>query len=314
MKYFLFTYCLTFHLITGLAQESSPQDYLRFDFQLVVENDAFTLDLSQDQYYSSGIYPAVRWLIDSAGKTKVIRSVQLNHRVFTPSRVGWRNEALLDRPYAGQLSASVANEYYFHTNQYLKVQLEIGWMGPSVRVGETQAAWHRWFGMPTPMGWKFQINNSPIVNGYMSYVKPLYSSYHFELSGESNLGLGTVFNYVRQDLMLRMGKLKPLYESSYAGASPGQKKRGSSGTTTESYFFYAPGFEYVIYNATIEGNLIGNRSAPEHKQLHKVWQHRAGVMFSWPRFDFGLTAYWRSPENEKATRHKYVAIRMNQRF
>lgn len=315
MKESFFAFIIFFISITSLAQDKKIKKNLTFDYQLVVDNDAFTLDLTQDQYYSSGIYPAIRWLTDSTDNSKVIRSVQLNHRVFTPSWIGWENQTLLDRPYAGHLSISMANEYYYHTNQYLKVQLEVGWMGPSVYVGETQEKWHKWFGMPLPRGWKYQINNTPIVNAFLTYIKPLYSSYNFEISSESNIGVGTVFNFARQDLMFRMGKLKPLHRSAYAGSSLGNKrKKQSSRETTESYVFYSPGFEYVFYNATIEGNIIGDKSTYTEELVNKVFQHRVGVMFSWPRFDLGFTAYWRTRENSTATKHKYVGIRMNQRF
>lgn len=315
MKDFFIAFIFLSITITSQAQEKSPKSRLTFDYQLVVDNDAFTLDLSADQYYSSGIYPAVRWLADSAGRAKVIRSVQLNHRIFTPSWIGWNRETQLDRPYAGQVSASVANEYYFPSSQYLKVQLELGWMGPAVRMGETQDNWHRWFGMPQPRGWHYQINNTPIGNGYVTYIKPLYSSYNFEVSSETNLAFGTVFNYGRQELMFRAGNLRPMHRSAYSGAALGDKRNASSSQkTVESYLFYAPGFEYVVYNATIEGNLIGEKSHFTLNQINRVFQHRAGFMFSWPRFDMGFTAYWRTPENDRATRHKYASIRLNQRF
>lgn len=315
MKDFFITALILLGFTTAVAQGNQQRKNLRLDLQLVMDNDVFTLDLSQDQYYSSGIYPAVRWLGDSTKKSKVIYAVQLNHRVFTPSWIGWTNESALDRPYAGQLSASVAGEFYYASNQYLKAQLEIGWMGPSTFVGETQATWHDWFGMPQPRGWKFQINDTPIINAYLTYLKPVYSSYNFEIAGESNLGLGTVFNYARQDIMFRFGKLKPLYKSAFTGAFLGNKRSNQPAKrTVESYFFYSPGVEYVFYNATIEGNIIGTRSYFTGEQINLVFQSRAGVMFSWPRFDVGFTCYWRTRENAKATRHKYAGIRMNQRF
>lgn len=315
MKKLIFASLTLFSLNHCLAQNTSLKKNLMFGYQLIVENDAFTLDLSQDQYYSSGIFPAFRWLTDSTKNAKVIRSVQINHRIFTPKWVGWQREQQLDRPYAGQLSASYTNEYYFVSNQYLKTQIELGWMGPHVLGGETQEAWHKWFGMPLPKGWKYQINDTPIVNFYMTYVKPFYSSYNFELSGESNLALGSVFNYARQELMIRMGELKPIHQSAYTSSSLGTvRQRYDEPTISEIYFFYSPGFEYVFYNATIEGNFIGEKSAYTEEPLRWVFQHRAGIMFSWPRFDLGIIAYWRSPENTDATKHDYVGVRLNQRY
>lgn len=286
------------------------------DYQLVVDNDVFTFDLEKDQYYSSGIFPAVRWLADSTQNAKVIHSVQLNHRVYTPSWVGWEFQSQFDRPYAGLLSLSLTRDHYFFSNQYLKLQLELGWMGPGSMVGETQETWHRWFGMPIPRGWKYQINNTPIINGYVAYIKPLYDADHFKISSETNVSLGTVFNYMRQEVTFKTGKLLALHQSAYVSSALGnqRKEKLPNPKTIESYFFYSPGLEYVIYNATIEGNLIGPPSIYTENAYRWIWQHRAGVMFSWPRFDLGFTVYWRTRANTNATNHSYAGIRMNQRF
>ncbi|RED92456.1 hypothetical protein C7460_13024 [Marinoscillum furvescens DSM 4134] len=285
------------------------------DFQLVVDNDAFTLDLSQDQYYSSGIYAAARFLMDSTRAVKRVRTYQLNHRIYTPSWIGWDSPSLLDRPYAGTLSATLGNEYYFPGNHYLKAHLEIGWMGPGSLVGQTQKTWHRWFGMPEPKGWKYQINNSPIVNLHLKYAKALISTRNFELVSESTVSAGSIYNLARQELVVRFGELKPLSQSAYVSASIGnQKEKRIEPSLTEIYFFYAPGLEYVLYNATLEGNLIGKKSEYATEAIDWVWQHKAGLMMSWPRFDLAFTAYWRTRENPEALPHDYVAIRMNQRF
>lgn len=315
MKGFLFAFLVFFSITLCLAQKGNLKKHLTFDYQLVVENDAFTLDMTKDQYYSSGIFAAVRWLGDSTGKAKIIRSAQLNHRMFTPSWIGWENQVQLDRPYAGLLSASLIQEYYFHSNQYLKAHLELGWMGPGALVGETQTIWHQWFNMPEPKGWTYQINDTPIVNLYMTYVKPVYSSYHFELTAESNVGLGSVFNYFRQELMIRMGKLRPVYQSAYTGSSLGNQRQLSEvPVLSEIYVFYSPGLEYVYYNATIEGNFIGERSTYTEESIHWITQHRVGIMFSWTRFDLGVIAHWRTRENTDATNHSFVGVRLNQRF
>lgn len=313
MRRSLILFCFAACSFQVSAQKSKA--HLTIDYQLVVDNDAFTLDLTKDQYYSSGIFAAVRLLRDSTANAKVIRSYQLNHRMYTPSWIGWVNQSQLDRPYAGMISGSVSNEYYFNSNQYLKAQLELGWLGPGALVGETQAIWHEWFGMTQPQGWKYQINNTPIINLYMTYLNPFYSSYHFEFATETNLGAGTVYNYLRQDLVVRVGQMKPLQKSAFKSASLGNKRPNfKQKEVAEFYFFYAPGLEYVLYNATLEGNLIGEKSIYTVDATNWVWQHRFGVMFSWPRFDLAFTAYWRTKENETATDHNYLGIRMNQRF
>lgn len=315
MRRSLFFLILSLILPEIQAQDKKPGKNLTIDYQLLVENDVFTLNMNQDQYYSSGIYPQVRILQDSLQRAKVIQSYQLNHRIYTPSWIGWTHEEQLDRPYAGILSVSIANEYYYFSNQYLKVQVELGWLGPGSGVGKSQETWHRWFGMPTPRGWKYQINDSPILNLNLTYIKPLVSTAHFELSGESNAALGTVYNYVHQDVVFRLGELKPIHQSAYVASSLGNPRvKLPEPKVSEIYFFYSPGIEYVFYNATIQGNIMGTESEYTDKVIRWVWQHRAGIMLSWPRFDLGIIAYWRTHENAKANDHNYVGIRLNQRF
>lgn len=312
---FFLTLCLFY--LKAHSQKYTPKEYLTVDYQLLVENDAFTFDIYLDEYYTSGIFPQVRFLKDSIKNTKVIRSYQLNQRMYTPSDVDWKFEEELDRPYAGVLSFSIGNEYYFLSNQYLKVQVELGWMGPASGVGNSQETWHRWFGMTPPMGWRYQIANSPVINLNLSYIKSLvYYDDFFEIDTESKLAAGTVYNYLQENLVMRLGQLKPINQSAYTASSLGKPKPQFRGELSELYFFYSPGLEYVGYNATIQGQLIGKNSEIEFtdKLVPWVFQNRAGMMLSWTRFDMGVIAYWRTHENEKAHNHRYVGIRLNQRF
>jgi len=297
------------------AQKKSPKETLTIGYQLVVDNDVFTLKLTQDQYYTSGIYPAVRLLRDSVFGAKVIRTYKLCQRMYTPSDVRWTKDYQMDRPYAGTLSLAVSNEYYFRSNQYLKVTADLGWMGPGSGVGKTQVNYHHMMGMPAPRGWGTQMNNSPLIDLGLTYIKPIFSSYNFEFTSETNASAGTVFNYVRQNLMVRFGELRPINKSAYTASSLGNMRPATKDNSVmEAYFFYSPGLEYVIYNATLEGNFIGKPSEFTVDAINWVVQHRAGMMLSWPRFDLGIIAYWRTHENQKAMNHSYVGIRMNQRF
>ncbi len=303
-------------LFTGTlsAQENQVKEYLTVDYQLLVDNDVFTLDLTRDHYYSSGIYPEIRFLMDSSEKAKKIRSFRFNHRMYTAYNIKWSELSKMDRPYAGIMSVSVANEYYFHSNKYLKTELELGWLGPGVKMGDQQSTWHGWFGMPHPEGWQYQINNTPLVNLHLKYIHSLVSSYRFELATESSTSLGTVYNNIRQDIIFRTGELKPMNQSVFQASTLGYKRKEKQQKTQEFYFFYSPGVEYVIHNATLEGGFIGPSSIFTVNATKWVVQHRFGVAFSWPRFDLKITRFWRTKENEEAINHTYVGIQLNQRF
>ena len=286
------------------------------ELQVENDNDAYTLNLNRDQYYSNGVairYRRVRNLTSwKSGIEKVIRSYDINHRIFSPRHLWWVNVEEMDRPYAGQLSLSSSNEYYFSKGIYLKAKAELGWMGPALLTSDLQYNWHKTFGMQLPLGWDYEINNALIINAYGTYARTLISGEVLDLTSESNLALGTTFSHGRQEIMVRLGKMKPIQHSTQHNGVLGIKNDNFG--NHEFYFFISPGMEYVAYNATIEGNILGKKSI--YTEIRKPWifQMRAGVMASWTRFDFALIYYRRTKETTEAVYHKYVGIRMNYRF
>ncbi len=314
MRKTVFSISLLLLLINLMAQEKLSPSFLKYDYRLVVDNDVFALDINKDRYYSSGIYAAVRILQDSSKNgSKVIRSYQLNQQMYTPTQVRWTELWQLDRPYAGVLTVSASNEYYLKNNTYFKVNLEVGILGPWSLVGESQTSWHRWFGMPEPMGWKYQIENTPVVNLHLSRIKPFFSTNDVEISNVTNASIGTIYNNIKHEVLLRFGDLRPNNQSAFTGSTLGSPP-SETRNMKEFYIFYAPGVEYVFQNATLQGSLFSDNSPHTVDAIHWVWHHRFGMMWSWSRFDIGFTAFFRSPENKTAIKHNYAGIRLNQRF
>lgn len=306
---------LLFIYFIGHFVQAQDSKFLKYEAKLVVDNDAFTLNLYKDQYYTSGIFPSFRYIKDSASHHRIIHSFQLNHRIFTPKDITWGLEDLLDRPYAGQISGSFISQHYFESETYLQLQVEIGWMGPSTKIAETQTHWHHFFNMGIPKGWKYQINDTPIATFYFTYAKSLFRSERFELLSESNLGVGTVNDWLRQEFAIRYGNFLEINRGAFYSAKTGYHRTKSKfKRLEEAYLFYAPGLEFVAYNASIEGNFIGKPSTYIEKTVPWIIQHRFGAMLSWPVYDLGFTGYVRSKETTEATGHYYIGIRMNQRF
>lgn len=294
----------------------SQTKHLTRELQIENDNDAYTLNLTRDQYYSNGVAIRYRHLMDSSkwkpSMAKLIRSYDLNHRIYSPRHLFWEDSADMDRPYAGQITVAASNQYYYNSKAFLKVKLELGWMGPSLRTGDLQYEWHKAFGMQLPLGWKFEINDAPIINTYGTYAKTLLSGTVLDLTSESNLALGTTFTHLRQEFMIRFGTFKPIHHSTQYNGVLGIENKGPE--NHEFYFFLSPGVEYVAYNATIEGNLIGKKSIYTETREPWIYQMRAGIMASFTKFDFALLYYRRTKSTTEARLHKYVGIRMNQRF
>lgn len=289
---------------------------LNRELQVESDNDAYTLNLTRDQYYSNGLYLRYRVLVDSSKRKsrakKMIRSYDLNHRIFTPRHLQWTDSAQMDRPYAGQMSIAVAHHYFYSNDSYFKAKVELGLMGPSIRTGDLQYTWHKTFGMQLPMGWRYEISDAPIINAYGTYAKTLAQSELLDLTSETNAAVGTSFSHLRQEVMIRFGTIKPIVQSTQYDGVLGVENKGIA--NHEFYFFLSPGVEYIAYNATIEGNTIGKSSIYTEKRVPWVFQMRAGVKISWTKFDFALLYYRRTKETTEARFHKYMGIIMSQRF
>lgn len=286
------------------------------ELQVENDNDAYTLNLSRDQYYSNGVtirYRILKYSTSPNSKLlKMIRSYDINHRIFSPKRLWWTEMEQLDRPYAGQISLAASNHYYYNHSAFLKVKLELGWMGPALKTADLQYNWHKTFGMQLPLAWQYEINNGPITNAYGTYATPLATGKNLDLTTETNLAMGTTFTHLRQEFMVRFGAFKPIQNSTQYNGVLGIENKGPG--NHEIYFFISSGVEYVAYNATIEGQLIGFSSIYTEERVSWVYQTRAGIMASWTKFDFALLYYRRTKETTEATFHKYVGIQMSQRF
>lgn len=301
--------------LSTLFSSSAQKQFLSRALQVENENDAYTLNLTRDQYYTNGVALRYRMVKDTlptgSSLRKVVRSYELHHRIYTPKRLGWTQLEQLDRPYAGQLTVAFAH-LYFYEKAFLKAQAEVGWMGPSLKTGDLQYNWHKTFGMQLPLAWQYEINDGPIFNLYGTYATTLFSASGLDLIVESNLAVGTTFSNLRQDLVLRIGNIKPIHTSTQYNGAVGLKNQPRG--FREFYLFISPGVEYVAYNATIEGQLIGQSSFYTETRVPWVHQHRIGLLASWVAFDFGLIYYYRTKETTEATPHRYVGIRMAQRF
>jgi len=300
--------------ITLFAESQSK--VLTRELQVENDNDAYTLNWTRDQYYSQGVALRYRILTDSSkwkkSTEKVIKAFVLNHRFYTAKHLFWADSADMDRPYAGQISLSATREYYLKSNAYIYAELELGWMGPALRMGDFQRNWHKTFGMQEPLGWRFQVNNTPIVNLYGRYAKVFWESADVDVSSQSNLALGTAFSHVRQEILFRIGNFKPLHQSTQFNGRLGQMDNSSK--LHEAYFFIGPGIEYVPYNSTIEGGIIGEESIFTKESEKWIYQTRAGILLSWTKFDLALFYYRRTKETSESTFHKYVGIRLGLRF
>ncbi len=305
-------------LVSGnlIAQTENATDrILGREFRFVIDNDVFT-SIYRDQYYTSGLFAILRKIKSEPGdSTKKVRSYVFLHRIYTPSRLSWTDFEDFDRPYAGQVSMQVGNEYYFISQRYIRTYLELGITGPASLTQPIQERWHTILNLPLPEGWKYQISNIPTVNLYVTHAKNLVGTENLDVISETDLSFGTIFNDIRQEFMLRIGKLKPINRSvQYNGVIGALKPTSALETAQEFYFLISPGLEYNIHNSTIEGGFLGGEYPHTEEPVNWIYQNRVGVMMSWVRFDIQVFHYWRTKDTKEAISHTYVGVHLNYRF
>lgn len=301
--------------ISSVAQGQDSIQTKQKEIRLVIENDVFT-SFYRDQYYTSGIFLHYRWLAaNQIAKRKMIRSASFHQSIYTPELVSWDDPSKFDRPYAGVLAAYFSQEYYMDSGHYLKVTVEMGIIGPRTHTDDFQIKWHTFLNIPVPAGWKYQIGNAPIINLHGIYARQLAHGTYSDLISETRISLGTTFNSASEDLVLRLGRLDNFKSSTHYNGRLGLKwQEVADKKPIETYLFLAIGLQYQVYNATIEGNLIGTDSP--HTEIAKDWmvQKRIGLTLSWSTFDLVTVYHFSSPETTKAKAHQYVSVNINKRF
>lgn len=313
----------------SLAQVDREKTFAR-EAHLTVDNDAMLLG-KNDKYYSSGVFATyrrlmsldhglVKWMNKGDKVSKAIVNYQFAHRMYTPVDIKFAEEERIDRPYAGWVNLGIGIHYYFKRNTVLKFEYDLGLLGPGTRTGEIQRWWHNVFNMKKPRGWDFQINNTIAthVSG-MLQKRLIEADQSFDLIASTSFKVGTIMNNVRQGLTFRLGRIHALDNSSFSDAKMGQERKKvqeipEDKRIQEFFFFTTFTAERVFYNATIEGNLIGDPSFFTKERVPMVYHTSVGVSRSGRMYDFTIAMNFRSKEVVGAQRHIYVTITMAHRF
>lgn len=286
--------------------DSFSQDSLNHRSELFIQadNDAFTLDKDLDHYYSTGIFVG----ISQRGKTKSILNFEAQTRslftfqlrMFTPIYIGMTDPAWMDRPFAATTSLAYKQTLYFSFPFVLSLGAELGWIGPSNRLGNFQEIMHETLGMQKAHGWKFQIADSPILNIYATSARAIKFNDKTDIISESNMAFGNLFTHFRQEFIFRFGRMNSIHNSVHYGRSYTDEK--------ELYAFIGPAVEWVFHNGSIDGNIIGKESLYTEKSTSLVYKVKGGVMYNHSNFNLGITYHWLSKETIWARNHRYVSI------
>lgn len=251
-------------LLMALSVHTLAQTQPVCMLRIYEDNDLFTLRGS-DRGYTNGTRIDVFYRRAKPGKS-FFNKLLLNagdssvntyswgamHMMYTPADIAASQPNPTDYPYSGSLfishslhASNPKRKYSIHTEWIAGV------MGKYAYGEQLQRYVHRITKSPEPMGWDHQLSPAVLINLNVSLEKSLLQRKHLEITYGTDIAVGTMRDGVRLHSTIRVGKMAPYFSGlieQYAAHNNTQRLK--------SYFIVRPGFDIVLHNTLIEGNVF----------------------------------------------------------
>jgi lipid A 3-O-deacylase len=282
--------CLIAAVITANAQTHSSEIGLQTD------NDAYLFQQS-DRYYTDGIFLFYRHALktgsNAALQNKVL-GLEIGQKIYNPQTGTIPSAAAVDRPFAGYTYAGASLNMLYKNESNLKLGAQIGVIGPAAGGEGTQKFIHDTFGFYPINGWKYQIKNAFQLNLSAEYNRLLMREDGFDVSVSAYGNLGTGFTGAGAGPLFRLGRLGKLFNSITTQSTAIAKENAPQTDNGEFFIHYKPQFNYVAYDATIEGGLFSKQPAGSLQVTRvpnrAVFSNQVGVSFVSKRWVIYYTA------------------------
>lgn len=318
MKYLL-SFLLSFSIFGLYAQDTlNYRSELFFQF----DNDLLLFDAG-DRYYTNGLFLGYRQQNRSDGKWhnpfginsiwKSTWELTLCSQIYNPYDLKTDVPEEIDRPYAGLLYFNSRYRSYWSKTVWT-LGADLGWLGPGTGAGDIQTNLHSSFGWVTPRGWgDFEINDTPVLQVSSSIMREVIALPFFSVAGELGVNFGSVHNYIDASGLIRLGRCLPVEMSVLSNGSVG-KRATSRREWIEFFLVYKPEIKRVFYNATIDGNWIGEPSDFVRESEPWLYQQGFGFMLSGSEVDFSALWYFLGEEVVGGRKHRYGTLTLIRRF
>ena len=302
------------------------QDY-KNQFTLTSDNDQY-VNPNHDRYYTDGILLNFTHALatpkhgDIAKKVLEIEAGQRIYNSFTASARRIQPDPFvmtrygIDRPFTAYLYAGATLNLLYNNEDALKLNAQVGTIGPAALGEQAQDDFHKLFGLYEPRGWPFQLKNAIGINLSAGYSKFLYrnDAQWFDVAAVPTGWLGTTFTGASAGMQFRFGKIDKLFQSTITNSRV--SSNAGEQQTHEFYFFTTPQINYVAYDATIEGGLgLSDKGPVTFGIYHFVYQQQFGLEFASARWSAKYIAYIRSREvKSTALGDQWASISLAYRF
>ena len=240
---------------TASAQESIKKDstsYYKKQIHLLHDNDFL---LFTDWYYTTGSFITYRLHLNDLeeGRDQRQLSFALSQLYYTPSTITSQTIEEFDRPYAGY--TAITNRLtYTNERRILGFTFEIGVSG-AISGAEGFQSWFHSTNESSNPEWIGQIDDATHGNLYADYTRewqflPNPFSVHF--AWKPSVAFGTRDIYLQNSTTFYFGKRAGLRHT-MAHNQVGEIK-------PEFFFGINFTYRYVLHDALLEGNLLGDSS------------------------------------------------------
>lgn len=291
------------------------------EFGFQSDNDSF-LAQGSDRYYTNGLFLFYRRGMNfkNVKLANKVLGIEIGQKLFNAQSGGVPDSTYIDRPFAGYLYAGVNINYLFRNESNFKIGLQAGVIGPSAKGEAVQKVIHNTFGFYTLNGWQYQIRNNAQLNLSAEYNKLLIRNQWFDLSASAYGNAGTGFNGAGAGPLLRFGNFNQLFNS-VSTQSTATRNSIAPLHQKELFLHYKPTFNYVGYDATIQGSIFTKENEEPTSEItskpnHTVFSNQVGLTYGGTRWIFDATATFNTREvkTQVINGHQWGSITIMYRF
>lgn len=268
---------------------------------VVTDNDLYTSS-KNDMYYTNGLEFFYRVLSGNENEkvNKKVTEFRIGQYIYNPKTINAEDIAVIDRPFAGYLFVEAGRSFFYQDESVIKIDAQIGFVGPNSFAKETQSYFHGVLGHRKARGWQHQIRNALALQTHFFYSKKLFLNQNQQLIDfcfQSEGNMGTALTGFSAGFLTRIGfkKLVPIYDSNLHGASVnGSSQAGIN--ESEFYFYFAPSMNYQLYDATIQGSLFDDNSPVTYGLVPFRFNGESGLKYRKNNLNLSYSFIYRGKE------------------
>jgi lipid A 3-O-deacylase len=235
------------------------------------DNDSY-LAQGSDRYYTAGNFGYFRHGLkvnDTSAMQNKVLGFEFGQRIYNSQSGSIPDVRFVDRPFAGYLYIGANLNLLYKNESNLKLISQIGITGPNAYGYEIQNVIHKVFGFYQLQGWQYQVQNDFEINLSAEYNRLLYRTGVFDLTLNTTAALGNGYTGAGIGGMARLGTFNRLFNSISTASTVTNGNRAASLNDHELFFYYKPSFNYIAYNATIQGSLFNSTRGPNEITLNR---------------------------------------------